>query len=116
MLFEGKPGEIYNVGASNELTNLDITRRILARLKKPESLITHVADRPGHDRRYALDAAKLTRELGWRVEQPLEQALDFTIDWYVNNRSWWQKVKSGEYQQYYEKHYGRRLDSAKVGR
>jgi dTDP-glucose 4,6-dehydratase len=111
MLFEGKPGEIYNVGGSNELTNLDITRRILSRLKKPERLITHVADRPGHDRRYALDASKLQRELGWKVEQPLEQALDFTIDWYVSNRSWWQKVKSGEYQQYYQKHYGTRLPS-----
>jgi len=116
MLFEGKAGEIYNVGGSNELTNLEITRRILARLKKPESLITHVADRPGHDRRYALDASKLQRELGWKVGQSLEQALDFTIDWYVNKRSWWQKVKSGEYQQYYQKHYGARLDSANAGR
>ncbi|MGE5692257.1 MAG: dTDP-glucose 4,6-dehydratase, partial [Candidatus Zixiibacteriota bacterium] len=71
MLFEGKPGEIYNVGGSNELTNLEITRRILARLKKPETLITHVADRPGHDRRYALDASKLQRELGWKVGQSL---------------------------------------------
>ncbi|HXF48753.1 MAG TPA: dTDP-glucose 4,6-dehydratase [Verrucomicrobiae bacterium] len=115
MLFEGKPGEIYNVGGSNELTNLDITRRILARLKKPESLITHIADRPGHDRRYALDASKLQRELGWKVEQPLEQALDSTIDWYANNRSWWQKVKSGEYQQYYDRHYGVRMGSARAG-
>ncbi len=115
MLFEGKPGEIYNVGGGNELTNLDITRRILSRLKKPESLITHVADRPGHDRRYALDASKLQGELGWRPNQSLEKALDFTIDWYVNHRAWWQKVKSGEYQEYYQKNYGARLDSAKAG-
>lgn len=113
MLFEGKPGEIYNVSGSNELTNLDITRWILARLKKPNSLITHVADRPGHDRRYALDAAKLERELGWKPAFSLEKALDLTIDWYVSNRNWWQKVKSGEYQQYYQKHYGERLGSVK---
>jgi dTDP-glucose 4,6-dehydratase len=111
MLFEGKPGEIYNVGGSNELTNLDITRRILSRLKKPETLITHVADRPGHDRRYALDAAKLERELGWKPGPSLERALDSTIDWYVANKGWWQKVKSGEYQQYYQRHYGARLPS-----
>ncbi|MGH8004098.1 MAG: dTDP-glucose 4,6-dehydratase [Limisphaerales bacterium] len=111
MLFEGKPGEIYNVGGNNELTNLDITRRILSRLKKPESLIAHVADRPGHDRRYALDATKLERELGWTPGSSLEKALDLTIDWYIGNKSWWQKVKSGEYQQYYQKHYGERLRS-----
>ncbi|MCI0405476.1 MAG: dTDP-glucose 4,6-dehydratase [candidate division Zixibacteria bacterium] len=111
MLFEGKPGEIYNVGGSNELTNLEITRRILARLKKPESLITHVADRPGHDRRYALDASKLEQELGWKPGPSLEQALDSTIDWYVANKSWWLKVKSREYQQYYQRHYGTRLPS-----
>lgn len=111
MLFEGKPGETYNVGGNNELTNLDITRRILFRLKKPESLITHVADRPGHDRRYALDASKLGGELGWKPGASLEKALDSTIDWYVSNKNWWQKVKSGEYLQYYQKHYGARLPS-----
>ncbi len=111
MLFDGKPGEVYNVGGSNELTNLDITRRILSRLKKPETLITHVADRPGHDRRYALDASKLGRELGWKPGPTLERALDSTIDWYVANKKWWQKVKSGEYQQYYQRHYGTRLPS-----
>ncbi len=113
LLFEGKPGEIYNVGGSNEWTNLEITRRILSRLKKPESLITPVADRPGHDRRYALDASKLERELGWKPGHTLEKALDSTIDWYAANRSWWQKVKSGEYRQYYQKNYGARTGSAK---
>ncbi len=111
MLFEGKPGETYNVGGNNELTNLDITCRILARLKKPESLITHVADRPGHDRRYALDASKLRSKLGWKPGSSLEEALDSTIDWYVSSKNWWQKVKSGAYQQYYQKHYGARLPS-----
>jgi dTDP-glucose 4,6-dehydratase len=109
MLFKGKPGEVYNVGGGNEMTNLEITRRILQRLGKPESLITHVADRPGHDRRYALEAAKLERELGWKPSHSVEEALDRTIDWYVSNRVWWQKVKSGEYQDYYHEHYGARL-------
>jgi dTDP-glucose 4,6-dehydratase len=109
MLFKGKPGEVYNVGGSNEMTNLDITRRILKRLEKPESLITYVTDRPGHDRRYALEAAKLERELGWKPAYSVEEALDVTIDWYISNRDWWHKVKSGEYQDYYQEHYGARL-------
>ncbi len=109
MLFKGKPGEIYNVGGSNEHTTLEITHRILKHLGKPESLITYVADRPGHDRRYALDATKLQNELRWKPADSIEEALDLTIDWYVSNRRWWEKVKSGEYQDYYQEHYGARL-------
>jgi dTDP-glucose 4,6-dehydratase len=109
MLFKGKPGEVYNVGGSNERTTLEITHRILKHLGKPESLITYVADRPGHDRRYALDATKLQDELRWKPAHSIEEALDLTIDWYVTNRNWWQKVKTGEYQDYYQEHYGARL-------
>ncbi len=109
MLFKGKAGEVYNVGGGNEMTNLDITRRILRRLEKPETLITYVSDRPGHDRRYALEAAKLERELGWKLAVSVGEALNVTIDWYVSNRGWWHKVKSGEYQDYYQEHYGARL-------
>lgn len=104
-LHRGKPGEIYNIGGGDERTNLEITKLILKHLKKSESLITHVKDRPGHDRRYAIDCSKLERELGFETSMTLEDGLKQTMDWYIQNRSWWEKVRSGEYREYYHRHY-----------
>jgi len=104
-----RSGEVYNIGASNELPNIGIVKMILKRLKKPESLITFVEDRPGHDRRYAIDSTKLRNELGWDVTYVFEDGIDRTIRWYVENRGWWGKIKSGEYLRYYERMYGHRL-------
>ncbi|NLF88992.1 dTDP-glucose 4,6-dehydratase [Candidatus Bathyarchaeota archaeon] len=89
VLEKGKPGEIYNVSASNEKTNIDIVKTILAQLKKPESLITFVEDRPGHDIRYSLDSSKLRRELGWMPKATFEQVLQSTVEWYLKNEHWW---------------------------
>lgn len=105
ILQKGKAGEIYNISSHNEKTNLEITDLILQALDKPKSLIKHVPDRPAHDRRYALDSTKLEKELGWKSKVSFEKALQDTIEWYKKNRSWWERVKSGEYQKYYEKHY-----------
>ena len=104
-----RSGEVYNIGANNELPNIGIVKMILKRLKKPESLITFVEDRPGHDRRYAIDSTKLRNELGWDVTYVFEDGIDRTIRWYVENRGWWGKIKSGEYLRYYERMYGHRL-------
>jgi len=108
VLHQGRPGEVYNIGGNNERANIDIIRLILAELGKPESLITYVTDRPGHDRRYAIDATKIKEELGWRPECPFEQGLKDTVAWYCANREWWLKIKSGEYREYYEKMYAAR--------
>lgn len=94
---KGVVGEIYNIGGNNERTNLQIVQTILAELGKPESLITHVADRPGHDRRYGLDATKIRRELGWRPKYDFETGIRQTIAWYVNHRHWWERIRSGAY-------------------
>jgi dTDP-glucose 4,6-dehydratase len=104
----GRPGEIYNVGGSRALPNVDVVRKILAALGKPESLMQTVKDRPGHDRRYALSSEKLMRETDWRAEMPFEQGLRATIDWYRANAAWVSRVKSGEYLHYYERNYGGR--------
>lgn len=104
----GQVGEVYNIGAGNEKTNLEITEYILKKLEKPRSLMVFVKDRLGHDRRYSLDCSKL-RELGWSPKTDLEEALDQTIRWYVENRWWWQKLKSGEYLEFYKKNYQREL-------
>ena len=88
------------------MENIDLTRRLLRRLGKPESLITFVKDRPGHDRRYALDIAKARRELGWSPNVPFDDGLARTADWFRENRGWWERVKSGAYREFYEKHYG----------
>jgi dTDP-glucose 4,6-dehydratase len=106
VLKKGKPGEVYNVGGNNERTNIEITDFILKALGKPDSLKRYVTDRPGHDRRYAIDSAKIRRELGWAPEFSFEQAMGETVDWYVKNRSWWEAIKSGQYQDYYRKRYG----------
>jgi dTDP-glucose 4,6-dehydratase len=105
----GKPGEIYNIGASNEWRNIDIVKLILKKLNKPESLIKFVKDRPGHDRRYAMDWTKIKRELGWEPIFGFEEAITETINWYIQNEEWWRKVISGEYQNYYQLWYGERL-------
>lgn len=104
-LHRGEPGEVYNVGGETERTNLDITKLILKHLDKPESLITHVKDRPGHDRRYAIDCGKIKRELGFETSVTLEKGLQQTIQWYIENRPWWEKVRSGEYREYYRRQY-----------
>jgi dTDP-glucose 4,6-dehydratase len=104
----GRPGEIYNVGGSRSVPNVEVVREILADLGKPESLMQTVKDRPGHDRRYALSSEKLMRETGWRAEMPFERGLKTTIDWYRTNTAWVARVKSGEYLSYYERNYGGR--------
>ncbi len=101
----GKPGEIYNIGGGNEKTNLEIVRLILQELNKPESLIRFVKDRPGHDRRYAIDSSKIQRELNWRPYYDFTDGLKLTIRWYLEHVDWWYKIKSGEYQEYYQKMY-----------
>ena len=109
LVFEkGKPGEIYNIGASREMKNIDIVKLILNKLNKGEELIEYVKDRPGHDRRYAIDSSKIQEELGWKPSFNFEEALDKTIDWYLENRQWWQRIISGEYQKYYELQYKNR--------
>jgi dTDP-glucose 4,6-dehydratase len=104
VLRKGGIGETYNVGTGEETYNIDMARAILRILNKPESLIQHVADRPGHDRRYSLDVNKL-RMLGWEPAHTFEEALEKTVKWYVENEWWWRKLKSGEYLEYYKKQY-----------
>ncbi len=109
-LHKGRPGEIYNIGAGNELPNIELTRLILKLLGKPESLIRYVKDRPGHDRRYSLDCTKI-KALGWRPRHRFEEALAETVRWYVENQWWWRKIKSGEYWEYYRRQYeGREIE------
>ena len=108
LIARGKPGETYNIAGGNEVENLEIARRIVRKLGKPESLIQLVKDRPGHDRRYALDAGKLAA-LGWKPQRDFASALDATVDWYVSNEPWWRKIKSGEFKKYYAAQYGSRL-------
>ena len=104
----GKVGEVYNVGGHNEKRNIDIVKIICRELKKPESLITHVTDRKGHDMRYAIDPTKIKNELGWYPETKFEDGIKKTIKWYLDNKEWWETIISGEYQNYYEKMYGNR--------
>ncbi len=106
VLRRGRPGEVYNVGGRSERTNLDLVRRLLRLLGKGEELITFVPDRPGHDRRYAIDPAKIERELGWRPAHDLEAGLEATVRWYLEHRSWWERIRSGRYRDYYERLYG----------
>jgi len=110
ILYRGRAGEIYCVGARAERTNLEVVEMILGLLGKPLSLIRFVEDRPGHDRRYAIDPSKVEREFGWRPLETFESGLRKTIAWYQANRAWVEKVRSGEYRQYYERMYGRRRE------
>jgi len=103
---DGAAGEVYNIGGNNELPNIVLVKRILAELDKPESLITYVEDRPGHDRRYAIDASKIKAELGWEPSYPFEQALPATVRWYLDNQAWLDEVRSGAYREYYTTQYG----------
>ena len=105
VIADGKVGEVYNVGGASEISNLEIARTILDCLDKPHSLITFVKDRPGHDRRYAMDFTKIRGELGWEPRVNLNEGLPRTVNWYRENREWWRRVKTGEYLEFYRKHY-----------
>lgn len=105
---KGRVGEVYNIGGHNERSNLDVVKTILKQLDKPESLITFVTDRPGHDMRYAIDPAKIHRELGWLPKTDFDTGIKKTVDWYLNNKEWWQNIISGDYQNYYKKMYSNR--------
>lgn len=110
LVFEkGKIGEVYNIGASNELTNIEIVKVILKNLNKSEELIQFVKDRPGHDKRYAIDSSKIQNELKWKPEFNFESAIVNTIEWYLKNKKWWERIISGEYQSYYNKQYSDRI-------
>ena len=108
IIHKGKVGEVYNVGGHNERTNLEVVKTILKALDKPESLIKFVTDRPGHDMRYAIDPTKIHNELGWLPETKFADGIKKTIQWYLDNKEWWETIISGEYQNYYEKMYANR--------
>ena len=108
IIHNGKVGEVYNVGGHNEMANIDIVKLILKELGKPESLVTYVADRKGHDRRYAIDPAKIHRELGWLPETKFADGIKKTVRWYLENRKWWEDIINGEYKNYYARMYGDR--------
>jgi dTDP-glucose 4,6-dehydratase len=107
-LERGQAGQVYNFGAASERYNIDIVKRVLSLVGKPESLITYVKDRLGHDRRYAIDSAKAQRELGWAPRHRFEDGLAATVRWYVEHRPWWERIISGEYLEYYQQQYGDR--------
>ena len=108
IIHKGRVGEVYNIGGHNEMKNIDIVKIICKELGKPESLITHVGDRKGHDMRYAIDPTKIHNELGWLPETKFADGIKKTIQWYLDNKEWWETIISGEYQNYYEKMYGNR--------
>ncbi|WP_194544738.1 dTDP-glucose 4,6-dehydratase [Paenibacillus sp. JZ16] len=109
VIHQGKLGEVYNIGGNNERTNLHIVKTILEELGKPESLITYVADRPGHDRRYGIDPTKIMNELGWKPKHNFETGIKETIQWYLSNNEWWTRIQSGAYRDYLTQQYGSRL-------
>lgn len=108
IIHKGKVGEVYNIGGHNERTNLEVVKAIINGLGKSEDLIQYVTDRPGHDMRYAIDPTKIKTELGWEPTTLFDEGIKKTIDWYLDNRKWWENIISGEYQGYYEKMYGNR--------
>ena len=108
IIHKGRVGEVYNIGGHNEMKNIDIVKIICRLLGKSEDLITYVADRKGHDMRYAIDPAKIHAELGWLSETKFADGIRKTVDWYLNNRKWWEDIVSGEYRDYYDKMYGNR--------
>lgn len=105
IIHKGRVGEVYNVGGHNERSNLEVVKTILKALDKPESLISYVTDRPGHDLRYAIDPDKLENELGWKPKYNFDTGIAMTIEWYLDNRQWWENILSGEYTDYYNKMY-----------
>ena len=105
----GAPGEVYNLGGNAEERNLDVVGAILELVGKGEELIRFVTDRPGHDRRYAMDISKVERELGWQPARTFREGLAETVDWYVQNRAWWERVRTGAYRDYYDRQYGHRV-------
>ena len=109
VLERGEPGEVYNAGGPDELPNIDVVRRILELCRRDDSLIEHVEDRLGHDRRYSLSSEKLSAELGWEPATGFDQGLESTVAWYRDNEDWWKPIRSGEYRAYYERQYGREL-------
>ena len=108
IIHDGKVGEVYNIGGHNEKSNLEVVRTILKQVGKSENLITFVGDRKGHDLRYAIDPTKIHDELGWLPETRFDDGIRQTIDWYLDNRSWWEEIISGEYQEYYDRMYSNR--------
>lgn len=108
IIHNGRVGEVYNIGGHNEMANIDIVKIICNELGKPESLITHVTDRKGHDMRYAIDPTKIRNELGWRPETMFKDGIQKTIRWYLDNKQWWEEIISGEYQNYYKQMYANR--------
>ena len=117
VLRRGRSGEAYNIGVGHERPNLDVIKAILARLGKPESLIVHVPDRPGHDRRYSLDPTKIREELGWSPQRGFEATINDTVDWYVEHPEWWRAIAEGDerFAEYYRRQYGWRLEAAGAG-
>ena len=113
ILHAGKSGEAYNLAGENQRHNIDVTRRILQVLGKPESLIRYVPDREGHDRRYAMTAEK-ARALGWRREYEFDRGLEATVNWYMDNEWWWRKIKTGEYLEFYQRQYAARLAASSL--
>ncbi|MDX2011464.1 MAG: dTDP-glucose 4,6-dehydratase [Myxococcaceae bacterium] len=110
VLEKGKKGNVYNIGGNSERTNIVIVKTILQAVGKPETLIKYVTDRPGHDRRYAIDASKIRAELGWQPAHVFEQALAQTVNWYLEHKPWWERVTSGAYRQYFDSQYKHRLE------
>ncbi|MFH2001673.1 MAG: GDP-mannose 4,6-dehydratase, partial [Planctomycetota bacterium] len=109
VLEKGNPGEVYNIGGNQEKTNIEVVETLLKKVGKDPSLMQFVKDRPGHDRRYAIDASYIRDELGWEPSFTFESALSETVDWYINNRQWWERVKSGKYKAYYKEQYGEEI-------
>ncbi|MEK4607347.1 dTDP-glucose 4,6-dehydratase [Geobacillus sp. FSL W8-1251] len=109
VIHKGRPGEVYNIGGHNERTNNEIVHIIVEKLGVSKELIKYVADRPGHDRRYAIDPTKIMTELGWKPQYTFEEGIEETIQWYIDNQEWWKNMKSGEYMNYYQKQYGDKL-------
>jgi len=109
VIHEGRPGEVYNIGGHNERTNNEIVHLIVEKLGVSKDLIKYVADRPGHDRRYAIDPTKIMTELGWKPQYTFETGIVETIQWYIDNQNWWKNIKSGEYMNYFQKQYGDKL-------
>jgi dTDP-glucose 4,6-dehydratase len=109
VLERGRPGQAYNVGGPDECENLEVVRRVLELTGADPSLVEHVTDRPGHDRRYSLSSEKIRAELGWEAQVRFEEGLALTVEWYRDNPEWWEPIRSGEYREYYQRHYGRAL-------